>query len=88
MGVGEEGAGSAYVDNFHVFDHGVRQGECEDYLHLGGGDISIHRNVIHRVQQSKVRFRALRICGDLSKIRLRFWPNSDQQGLTAFLKDI
>jgi len=50
MDVGEEGVGGAYVDNFHVFDHGIRQGKYEDYLHFGGGDVPIDRNVVHRVQ--------------------------------------
>ena len=50
MGVGEEGVWSAYVDNFHVFDHGVREGKGENYLHLGGGNVSVHRNVVHCIQ--------------------------------------
>ena len=50
MGIGEEGIGSAYVDNFRVFDHGVRQRKGENDLHLGGGNVSVHRNVVHRIQ--------------------------------------
>jgi len=46
----EEGVGSAHVDDLHVFDHSIRQRKCEDYLHLGGSDVSIHRNIVHRVQ--------------------------------------
>ena len=79
---------NAYVDNFHIFDHSIREGEGEDYLHLGGGDVSIHRSVVHRVQQPKVRFCALRVCSNLKEMRLRSWLNSDRQELTAFLEDI
>ena len=79
---------NAYVDDFRVLDHGVRQGKDEDYLHLGGGDVTIHCNVVHRVQQPQVCFRILGICGNLSGMRLWFWSNSDRQGLTALLEDI
>jgi hypothetical protein len=70
VGIGEEGVGSTYVDNFHVFDHSVRQGKGENYLHLGGGNVSVHCNVVHRIQQPQIWFRVLGVCGNLSEIRL------------------
>ena len=62
---GEEGILCAYVDHFHVFDDGIREGQREDDLHLGSGNISVHRDVIHSVQQPQIRFRVLGICGNL-----------------------
>ena len=50
MLVREERVGNAYVDNFYVFYYSVREGEGEDYLHPGSGDISIYRNVVHSIQ--------------------------------------